>query len=83
MATEEPLAFEAFYRDERDQLARALALTLSDSHLAAEAVDEAMVRAYQRWERVAPTTTRAAGYTGSPATGPLRCCAAGRGRRAR
>jgi RNA polymerase sigma-70 factor (ECF subfamily) len=49
---EEALVFEAFYRAERDQVARALALTLGDSHLAAEAVDEAMVRAYQRWDRV-------------------------------
>lgn len=48
----ERLAFVDFYRAERDQLARALALTLGDGHLAAEAVDEAMVRAYQRWDRV-------------------------------
>lgn len=52
VVTEEPLAFVDFYRAERDQLARALALTVGDSHLAAEAVDEAMVRAYQRWDRV-------------------------------
>lgn len=48
VAMTETLPFEAFYRDERDRLTRALALTLGDGHLAAEAVDEAMVRAYQR-----------------------------------
>ncbi len=52
VVTEDSLAFEDFYRAERDPVARALALTLGDSHLAAEAVDEAMVRAYQRWDRV-------------------------------
>lgn len=46
--------FEAFYRTRRDRLARALALTLhGDAHLGAEAADEAMARAYQRWDRVA------------------------------
>jgi DNA-directed RNA polymerase specialized sigma24 family protein len=44
-----PLGFETFYRSEREPLYRALALTLSDAELAREAVDEAMVRAYQRW----------------------------------
>ena len=44
--------FEGFYRRERAPLYRALALTLADRALAAEAVDEAMVRAYQRWSSV-------------------------------
>lgn len=44
--------FEAFYRRERDGLVRALALTVGDVDLAGEAVDEAMVRAYERWWRV-------------------------------
>ena len=44
--------FEGFYRRERASLCRALALTLADRPLAAEAVDEAMVRAYQRWSSV-------------------------------
>lgn len=44
--------FEGFYRSERPGLYRALALTLGDPDLAAEAVDEAMARAYQRWRRV-------------------------------
>ena len=46
--------FEAFYRAHRDRLARALAMTVGgDAHLGAEAADEAMARAYQRWDRVA------------------------------
>lgn len=44
-----PTAFEAFYRRERASLYRALALTLGDADLAADAVDEAMARAYPRW----------------------------------
>ena len=47
------LAFEDFYRGGRDRVVRALALTLGDAHLAAEATDEAMARAFQRWDRVA------------------------------
>ena len=46
------VSFEAFYRSGRDRLVRALALTTGDADLAAEAVDEAMARAYQRWGRV-------------------------------
>lgn len=45
--------FDAFYRRERSALFRALALTLGDRDLAAEAVDEAMARAYQHWKRLA------------------------------
>lgn len=44
--------FVAFYRAKRDRVARALALTLGDGHLGAEAADEAMARAFQRWGRV-------------------------------
>lgn len=44
--------FVAFYRSRRDVVARALGLTLGDVHLGAEAADEAMARAYQRWSRV-------------------------------
>lgn len=46
------LPFEEFYRDQRATIGRALAITLGDTHLASEAVDEAMARAYQRWSRV-------------------------------
>ncbi len=41
--------FDVFYRSEHAPLHRALAMTLGDSDLAAEAIDEAMVRVYQRW----------------------------------
>ena len=44
--------FDGFYRLQRPALYRALALALSDADLAAEAVDEGMVRAYQRWRRI-------------------------------
>lgn len=44
--------FSAFWSRERDQLRRALALSLGDIGLATEAVDEAMMRAYQHWSRV-------------------------------
>lgn len=45
-------SFVAFYRDARDRVARALALTLGDGALGAEAADEAMARAFQRWARI-------------------------------
>jgi RNA polymerase sigma factor (sigma-70 family) len=45
-------SFDAFYRRERTPLFRALALTLGETDLAADAVDEAMARAYQRWGTV-------------------------------
>ena len=45
-------AFVAFYEAKRDLVARALGLTLGDGHLGAEAADEAMARAFQRWPRV-------------------------------
>ena len=44
--------FEAFWSRERDRIRLALLLTLNDAPLAAEAVDEAMARAYPRWSRV-------------------------------
>lgn len=45
-------AFEDFYRTQRGPLLRALALTLRDATLAADATEEAMARAYQRWDTV-------------------------------
>jgi RNA polymerase sigma factor (sigma-70 family) len=45
-------SFEAFYARHRDGVGRALALTLRDDALAADALDEAMARAYQRWNHV-------------------------------
>lgn len=44
--------FDTFYRSSRDSVARAVAVTIGDGDLAAEAVDEAMARAYQRWAKV-------------------------------
>lgn len=45
-------SFEAFYAEHRSSIGRALAVTLRDDHLASEALDEAMVRAFQRWGEV-------------------------------
>ena len=45
--------FVAFYGGNRDRIARAVAVTIGPGELAAEAVDEAMARAYQRWDRLA------------------------------
>src|SRR5690606_3996846 len=44
--------FEHFYAAEVDDLYRTLALVLRDADLAHEAVDEAMARAFQRWNKV-------------------------------
>ncbi|MBF9134673.1 sigma-70 family RNA polymerase sigma factor [Plantactinospora sp. S1510] len=44
--------FDAFYRANSDRVYRALALTLGNHDLAREAADEAMARAYARWQRV-------------------------------
>ncbi len=47
-----PARFEEFYRAARPELYRALALTLRNQALAAEATDEALTRAFQRWRTV-------------------------------
>ncbi|MEN8235206.1 MAG: RNA polymerase sigma factor, partial [Actinomycetota bacterium] len=60
MVTAEPLSeempvvlgFEGFHRTNRDRLYRALVMTVRDADVAAEAVDEAMARAAERWETV-------------------------------
>ena len=44
--------FETFYGDARDAVVRAVTMTTGDRDLSVEAVDEAMVRAYQRWSHV-------------------------------
>lgn len=50
----EPLpSFAAFYPGVHDRVFRALALTLHDPDLAADAVHEALARAYARWPQVA------------------------------
>jgi DNA-directed RNA polymerase specialized sigma24 family protein len=46
-------SFESFYAATADRVYRALAVTLGDSHLAREATDEAMARAFVRWPKVA------------------------------
>lgn len=45
--------FPDFYRVHHQSVFRALAATLRDDDLAREAADEAMTRAYQRWQSVA------------------------------
>ncbi len=45
--------FTGFYRDAYPAVARALAYTLGDTDLAREAADEAMARAYPRWDALA------------------------------
>ncbi len=47
-----PPTFEDFYRRSWVEVYRPLAATIGDPDLAAEAVDEAMVRAYARWRKV-------------------------------
>ena len=44
--------FAAFYERHRSTLHRAMTATLGDPQLAAEAADEALVRAAERWEQV-------------------------------
>lgn len=46
------VGFDGFYRTHRDRLSRALDLTIRDTDLAVEAIDEAMARAAQRWSVV-------------------------------
>ena len=46
------LRFEDFYAAHRDEMARALGLALRDAALGAEAADEALARACQRWGQV-------------------------------
>ena len=51
--------FDEFYRQHRDEIGRALALTLGEASLGQEAVDEAMARAYQRWDQLRDTANPA------------------------
>jgi RNA polymerase sigma factor (sigma-70 family) len=52
LAAPAALDFRTFYEAHRPRIARALALTLGDASLGAEAADEAMTRAYARWSTV-------------------------------
>ena len=45
-------SFESFYRRSWHQIHKAVAIGVSNSDLATEAVNEAMVRAYERWGEV-------------------------------
>ena len=51
-------SFERFYAQCRHKVYRALAVGIGDTDLAREAVDEAMVRAYERWRVVSAMTNR-------------------------
>lgn len=55
-------SFEAYYRTNRQHIFRALALTLGNRDLAAEAVDEGMTRTYQHWRTVSSFDNQA-GWT--------------------
>lgn len=57
----ESLDFDEFYTANRNEIGRALAFTLGNTTLGQEAVDEAMARAYQRWDEVR-TYQRPAGW---------------------
>ncbi len=48
----EPPTFDAFYRQHRTGLIRAMAVTLHDLDAATDAVDEALARACQHWGRI-------------------------------
>jgi len=45
-------SFKGFYRRSWHQVYRAVAVGIGDSDLAKEPLDEAMVRAYERWQKV-------------------------------
>ena len=45
-------SFEGFYRRVWDQIHRAVAVGIGSVDVASEAVDEAMVRVYERWTKV-------------------------------
>lgn len=47
--------FDEFYARHRDEIGRALVFVLGDPSLGQEAVDEAMVKAYQQWDKIGDT----------------------------
>ena len=57
--------FDVFYRSEHAPLHRALAMTLGDSDLAAEAIDEAMCASISVGRSCPATTMQPDGCTGS------------------
>ncbi|MDQ1467460.1 MAG: polymerase sigma-70 factor, subfamily [Actinomycetota bacterium] len=52
MSIDDPIDFEAWYRHEHPRLVTLLAASTGDAPLAREAADEAVARAFERWERV-------------------------------
>ena len=66
------LDFRAFFAEHHRSIASALAMTLRDDTLAADATSEAMTRAYERWDQVG-TYTNPAGwiYRGLLNTAPV------------
>ena len=44
--------FDEFYAEHRDEIGRALVFVLGDQSLGQEAVDEAMVKAFQKWDEI-------------------------------
>ncbi len=52
LVTVDLMDFGGFYRESWDRVYRPLAVILRDHELARESVDEAMVRAYQKWSKV-------------------------------
>jgi len=53
------MGFEAFYRAERPDILRAVIMALDDRDLALDCVDEALVRAYERWDSLESMTNPA------------------------
>ena len=52
MVSIDPIDFEAWYRHEHPRLVTLLAAATGDAPLARDAADEAVARAFERWERV-------------------------------
>lgn len=52
VAADTRVVFDDFYRVARPRIGRAVALALGDVDLAIEATDEALTRAYERWDSV-------------------------------
>ena len=49
----EPADFETWYRHEHPRLVTLVTAIVGDAEIGREAVDEALARAYERWDRVA------------------------------
>lgn len=63
--------FDAWYADLRAPMAKALAVWCGDASLASDALDEAFVRAIERWDRVS-TMASPAGWVWRTATNLVR-----------